>query len=122
MNTESNSYKSRFAYLAGMFSNYYYQCCMEYHGSEDEILKEYVRELPIEVSYCTVRELDEFIALGLSKPELYQAVCEDMDSGYYPDTDYKNVNDWLRWVRNTLAKYAAEKAAQENSESSGKGA
>jgi len=123
MNTESNSYESRFSYLTGMFSNYYYQCCMEYHGSEEEILKEYVRELPVEVSYCTIKELDEFIALGLSKPELEKAIIEDLGSYYYPGYSMDTVQEvyaWLHWVRDTLAKYTAEKAALENPESPNK--
>ncbi len=89
------------------------------HKSEEDAVRAIADCLTTQELQNTIKELDQFIALKLKEPELYQAVCEDMDSGYYPDTDYKDVNDWLRWVRDTLAKYAAEKAAQEYSESSG---
>ncbi|HEY5994778.1 MAG TPA: hypothetical protein VIU46_09305, partial [Gallionellaceae bacterium] len=63
-------------------------------------------------------ELDEFIALGLSKPELDKVIIEDLGSYYYPGYSMgtaQEVYGWLHWVRNTLAKYAAEKAALDNS-------
>ncbi len=112
-------FKDKFQDLAYLLRAYFFVDWRIEHSSEEDAVRAFVNDLSYPEVQNTIKELDQFIALELKEPELYQAVCEDMDSGYYPDTDYKDVNDWLRWVRDTLAKYAAEKAAQEYSESSG---
>ncbi len=93
---------------------------MVVHKDEDEAIRTFVFDGDSEEAYRTIKQLDEFLALGLPEKELEQAMREDMSCEYNPKPDGRTMTEWLHWVHDTLAKYAAEKAAQENSESSNK--
>jgi hypothetical protein len=106
-------FRDKFPNLGYLLRAYFHIDWMAEHHDEKDALRAFVSELNPEDIHRTIQELDVFIALKLKEPNLYRAVVDDLGSGYYPDTDYKDVNDWLHWVRDTLAKYAAEKSAEE---------
>ena len=63
--------------------------------------------------------LEEAERRPLTETELEKAMCAEFGCYFNPAHYGKSMTEWLHWVRDTLAKYAAEKAALENPESSG---
>lgn len=109
-------YSEKFPLLHSFFFNVLHVDWHDFHKDEDSAIKEDVFETDAKYAFDTIKELDQLIALDLKEPELCQAVCDDLGCDYYPDGAYKDMNDWLRLIRDTIAKYAAEKAEQEKSE------
>ena len=106
-------------HLKHLFGAYFHLDWKEEYENEEDAIRSFVFDDGSEDAYRTIKELDEFLALELSEPELRKAIVNDFGSGYYRGYTLKTakeVCDWLRWVRDTLAKYAAEKTEQEKSE------
>lgn len=111
-------YSEKFPMLNRFFFNTFHVDWQDFHENEASAIKEVVYETGAQYISDVIKDLNHLIALDLKEPELCKAVCDDLGCDYYPDTEYKDINDWLRSIRNTMAKYAAEKAAQENPVSS----
>ena len=110
------NYSERFPLLHGFFFNVFNVDWQEDHESEDDAIKEDVYDTDAQCTLDTIKELDDLIALKLSEPELRSVIVSQFGSGYYPGYTLHTVEevyDWLRFIRNTMAKYATEKAKQE---------
>lgn len=110
------NFKEMFPYLHHCFGAYFHLDWREEYENEEEAIKASVYDDGAQDAFSTLRELDQFIALGLQEPELREAIVKDFGSGYYPGYTLKYVSevyDWLHWVRDTMAKYAEEKSAEE---------
>lgn len=110
------NFRARYSLLTGLFWHYFHVDWTDDHESEDDVIQAYVDDVGSDNAYATVKELDEFISLGLPEPELRKAIVDDFGSGYYRGYTLKTVEevyDWLKSIRNTMAKYAAEKTERE---------
>jgi len=113
-----NEIREQFPLLWQLFGGYFHQDWMVVHRDEDAAIRTFVFDGDAEEAYRSVTQLDNFLALGLTEQELEHAMHVDLSCEYDPEPDGRTMTYWLRWVRDTLAKYAAEKAGQENPVSS----
>lgn len=106
------NFKEDFPLLNLFFYNAYHVDWREDYDSEESMLKASVYEVDTQYSFDTIKELDQFISLGLSEPELRKAIVDEFGSGYYAGYALKTVDevyDWLYWIRDMMTKYTNEK-------------
>lgn len=110
----------QFPRLEQFFGCYFHQDWREEYASEGLAIKDFVYNDGPEEARNTVEELNKLLSLHVAETELEKAMYAEFGCYFNPAHHGQSMTNWLRWVRDTLVKYAAEKAAQENPESSGK--
>ncbi len=111
--------RENFPYLSHFFSCYFHEDWTDEYENEEKAIEGYVDDDGTDEASHVLYELDQFMSLNLPDTEIRKLMRKEFGCSYYVDPAHGSMADWLHWVRDTLAKYAAEKAAQENSESSG---
>jgi hypothetical protein len=107
------TYREDFSYLSHFFSCYFHEDWTEEYKNVEMAIESYVDDEGSSEANHVLHDLDRFLSLNLADTEIRALMSKEFCCNYYIDPAGGSMGGWLHWVRDTLAKYATEKAAHE---------